>query len=67
MFPTSNGIDLSPYVHAFYEGLLRGALLAWPVWVALGLLMVGSLTLGVIRRLFRAPSEVRHVHRARRR
>jgi len=55
-FLASDGIDLSPYIHAFYEGLLRGVLLAWPVWVALGLLMAGAVTLGVLRRLLRARS-----------
>ena len=59
MFFASDGIDLSPYVHAFYEGLLRGALLAWPVWVALGLLFTGAMAVGVFRRLLRARSSMR--------
>jgi hypothetical protein len=63
MFLADDGIDLSPYVHAFYEGLLRGALLAWPVWVVLGLLFVGALGLGVLRRLLRAPSGSGNVNR----
>ncbi len=28
MFLAGDGIDLDPYIHAFYEGLLRGVLLA---------------------------------------
>ncbi len=67
MFLTSDGIDLGPYIHAFYEGLLRGVLLAWPVWVALGLLMVGALTMGILRRLLRGPSGTGNVDRMTRR
>ena len=28
MFLAGDGVDLSSYIHAFYEGLLRGVLLA---------------------------------------
>lgn len=67
MLLTSDGIDLDPWIHAFYEGLLRGALQAWPVWVALALLALGAIAVGIVRRAFRTSSPTANPRRARRR
>ena len=59
VFLTSDGIDLSQYTDAFLKAILKGFLLSWPVWVAIGLLMLGYLAVGVFRRLVRARSRRR--------
>ena len=59
IFLTSDGIDLTPYVDAFVEGMLKGFLMAWPVWVVLGVVVVGALALGTFRRIVRARSRSR--------
>jgi len=56
IFLTSDGIDLTPYVDAFVKGMLRGFLIAWPVWVVLGVLVVGAVIVGTYRRIVRARS-----------
>ena len=59
LFLANDGIDLSPYVDAFVKGMLRGFLIAWPVWIVLGVLVVGALTVGTYRRIVRARSRSR--------
>jgi hypothetical protein len=54
VFLTDDGIDLSQYTDAFLKAILKGFLLSWPVWVAIGLLMLGYLVVGVFRRIVRA-------------
>jgi hypothetical protein len=56
VFFASDGIDLSQYTDAFMKAILKGFLLSWPVWVAVGLLALGYLALGIFRRLVRARS-----------
>ncbi len=67
MILASNGIDMGPWIHAFYAGLLRGVILVWPMWVALGLFVAGCLVLGTFRRVFREPAQSRRGYRSRRR
>ena len=56
VFLTDNGIDLGQYTDAFLKAILKGFLLSWPVWVAVGLLFVGYLAVGVLKRAVRARS-----------
>jgi hypothetical protein len=56
VFLTDDGIDLSPYTDAFLKAILKGFLLAWPMWVAIGLLFVGYLLVGIFRRIVRRRS-----------
>jgi len=66
MILAGSGYDMGPWIHAFYAGLLRGVILVWPMWVALGLFVAGCLALGTFRRIFREPARSRH-YRPRRR
>jgi len=56
VFFTSDGIDLRQYRDAFVKAILQGFLLSWPVWAAVGLLVVSYLALGIFRRIVRARS-----------
>jgi hypothetical protein len=56
VFLTSDGIDSGQFVDVFLKAILQGFLLSWPVWVAIGLLMLGYLAVGVFKRIVRARS-----------
>ncbi len=53
VFLTDNGIDTSQFTHAFFKAILKGFVLAWPIWVAIGLLFFGYLTVGIAKRIRR--------------
>jgi len=55
IFFADTGIDAGQFVKV----ILQGFLLSWPVWAAVGLLVVGSLALGTFRRIRRARSRSR--------
>jgi len=55
IFLADTGIDAGQFVKV----ILQGFLLSWPVWVAVGLLMLGYLALGIYRRIVRARSRSR--------
>jgi len=56
VFLTDNGINSSQFLNDFMRAVLKGFVLSWPVWVAVGLLALGYLIVGIVKRIVRRRS-----------